>query len=78
MAAATFVTSCAKDYEWHSHVQTSFAEPPNSLKIIIVYKFILLSSGFCPSLTGFTVCAREEYRDAEFAGSVDDAVATSE
>ena len=78
MAAATFVTSCAKGYEWHLHVQTSFAKPPNSPKIIIVYKFILLSSEFCPSLTGFAVCAGEECRDTEFAGSVDDAVTTSE
>ena len=26
-----FATSCTKDYEGHSFIQTSFAEPPNSI-----------------------------------------------
>jgi len=27
-----FTTSCTKDYEGHSLMQTSFTEPPNSIK----------------------------------------------
>ena len=58
-----FATSCAKDYERHSLLHTSFAEPPNSLYIIYPgpnqlvvrvamlkgYKYMYLSSLLCCS-----------------------------
>ena len=42
-----FENSCAKDYEGHSLLQTSFAEPPNSLYIIYPGKTSLSCEWLC-------------------------------
>ena len=48
-----FATSCAKEYERHSLVQTSFAVPPN--------KRWMLTAIFCPSCERKQGCPREQW-----------------